>query len=323
MALGEDRGVPKPLEKPNSLSRLRSRPFMQRSAFAVFFALAGTTPVFAQQTPAPAIAQPGTAEHHPGKVIFVELVTPDLSAAEHFYSGLFGWTFRDFQVGQTGYTEAYLGGRMVAGMVQKAVPLGEPKHPSWLSFIAAKDIDAVEKNALQHGGKVLREAHDVPNRGRQAVLSDPQGAVFAVLASSSGDTPDELADPGEWIWSSLLTSDPDNGAAFYQDLFDYEVFESESPDNGEHLTLATENYARASANPMPGSKSNMHPHWLNYVRVEDAAATVQKAVALGGRVLLPPRIDRHGGKVAIVADPSGAPFGLMEWSETQGEGAAK
>jgi predicted enzyme related to lactoylglutathione lyase len=296
---------------------------MLRSAFAVFFALAGAAPVFADQAPAPAIAQPGAAEHHPGKVVFVELVTPDLSAAEHFYGGLFGWTFRDFQVGPTGYSEAYLDGRMVAGMVQKTVPLGEPKRPSWLTFIAAKDVDAVEKIALRHGGKVLREAHDIPNRGRQAVLSDPQGAVFAVLASSSGDTPDELADPGEWIWSSLLTSDPDNGAAFYQDLFDYEVFEADSPDKGEHLTLATENYARASANPLPGGNPNMHPHWLNYIRVEDAAATAQKVVAMGGRVLLAPRTDRHGGKIAIVADPSGAPFGLMEWSQTQGEGTAK
>jgi predicted enzyme related to lactoylglutathione lyase len=39
-------------------------------------------------------------------------------------------------------------------------------------------------------------------------------------------------------------------------------------------------------------------------------------VTLGGRVLVEPHADRHGGKIAIVADPSGAVFGLMEWSDT-------
>ena len=57
-----------------------------------------------------------------------------------------------------------------------------------------------------------------------------------------------------------------------------------------------------------------HPHWLNYIRVEDAVKMTAKVVALGGRVLVEPRVDRHGGKVAVVADPLGAPFGLLEWT---------
>jgi len=31
-------------------------------------------------------------------------------------------------------------------------------------------------------------------------------------------------------------------------------------------------------------------------------------------VLVEPHADRHGGKVAVIADPTGAPVGLMEWS---------
>jgi uncharacterized protein len=45
------------------------------------------------------VTESSTKEQHVGKVIFVELVTPDLAAAEHLYGGLFAWTFRDFQVG--------------------------------------------------------------------------------------------------------------------------------------------------------------------------------------------------------------------------------
>ena len=42
-----------------------------------------------------------------------------------------------------------------------------------------------------------------------------------------------------------------------------------------------------------------------------------KLVALGVRVLVEPRVDHHGGKVAVVADPLGAPFGLLEWADTE------
>ena len=80
---------------------------------------------------------------------------------------------------------------------------------------------------------------------------------------------------------------------------------------------ATDNYARASANSIPANRANAHPHWLNFVRVDDATAMSAKVLALGGRVLVQPRIDRHGGMVAIVADPNGTPFGLLEWPETE------
>jgi predicted enzyme related to lactoylglutathione lyase len=67
----------------------------------------------------------------------------------------------------------------------------------------------------------------------------------------------------------------------------------------------------------------MHPHWLNFVRVEDAVKMTAKTVALGGRVLVEPRLDRHGGKVAVVADPLGAPFGLLEWPDTESKEVTK
>jgi hypothetical protein len=59
------------------------------------------------------------------------------------------------------------------------------------------------------------------------------------------------------------------------------------------------------------------------VRVTDAGAAAAKAVALGGRVLVKPHLDRHGGKAAVIADPTGAPVGLMEWSDNDGKGEAK
>jgi len=287
-----------------------------RSVVALALGVTAAMPAIAASVQVPALVQPANQEHHIGKVIFVELVTPDLVSAERFYSGLFGWTFPAPQTDGAQYAQAYLNGYPVAGLVQKSVPSNEHRQSAWLSFIATSDVDATKATAVQHGAKVLIEPRDVPNRGRQAVFADPQGAVFAVLASSSGDPVDVLPEPGEWIWSSLISSDPDNGAAFYQALFNYEIYELPANPGMEHLMLASENFARASANSMPSSGPNRHSHWLNFVRVTDAVAMTAKVTALGGHVLVEPRMDRHGGKVAIVSDPAGAPFGLLEWSGT-------
>ncbi len=309
--------------RPRRMQPNRARHFFKQGLLAALLGVAGAVPVMSSPLQLPALVEPASQEHHVGKVIFVELVTPDLAAAKQFYAGLFGWTFRDIQAGGTEYAEASLDGHPVAGLIHRDVPAGKHRQPAWLNFIAVSDVDAAKEIGLQHGAKVLFEPHSIPNRGREAVFADPQGAIFAVLASSSGDPPDVLAAPGEWIWSSLITSDPDTDAAFYQTIFDYEVFELPADDGAQHLMLASDNYARASANTLPANRPNIHPHWLNFVRVEDAVKMTAKLVALGGRVLVEPRVDRDGGKVAVVADPLGAPFGLLEWPATESKEVTK
>ena len=92
----------------------------------------------------------------------------------------------------------------------------------------------------------------------------------------------------------------------------------------QHLLLASDNYARASVNTLPANRPKAHPHWLNYVRVEDAVKMTAKVVALGGRVLVEPRIDRHGGKVSGGRRPSWEqPFGLLEWPDTESKEVPK
>jgi predicted enzyme related to lactoylglutathione lyase len=264
----------------------------------------------------PALNSPPSAEHHAGKMIWADLVTPDLAAAEKFYGGLFGWTFQPIHAGDTNYAVAMLDGRPIGGLVQKAIPAGQHQQSAWLTFLAANDVDGVKKLAVSHGAKVLSDIKSYPMRGRQCVLSDPEGAVFALLASSSGDTPDYLPATGDWIWSSLHAKDAGAEAAFYQNLLGYDVFDLPSDDGLEHLILSTDDYARASANDLEQGSARRHSHWLNFVRVENAAQSAAKAVTMGGRVLVEPRVDRHGGMLAVIADPAGAPVGLMEWSES-------
>jgi uncharacterized protein len=297
------------------------RLFAMLVAAAVSFG-SGIAPALAAPLRLPPIVRPASQEHHPGKVIFQELVTPDIAAAKRFYGGLFGWSFREIETGGIRYAEALMDGRSVAGLMQKEIPAGQHRIPAWLTFIAVRDVDAAAKTAATNGAKILLEPRMIPERGKEAVFLDPQGAVFAVLASGTGDPADLLADYGGWVWSSLAVPDADKDADFYQKVFGYEVFELPSdPSGGQHLLLASENYARASVNQLPAG-SNRHPHWLNYIRVKDAGVTAAKAVTLGGRVLVEPRPDRHGGKLAIIADPQGAALGIMEW-RAQGEEVVK
>ena len=264
----------------------------------------------------PALNSPSSDEHHPGKMVWADLITPDLAAAEKFYGGLFGWTFQRVRAGDLDYAVVTLDGRPIGGLVGKTIPAGQRQQSAWLTFFATNDIDAGKKVAVSHGAKVLADIKSYPMRGRQCVLSDPEGAVFALLASGSGDTPDYLPATGDWIWTSLHAKDAGVEAAFYQNLLGYDVFDLPSDDGLEHLILSTDDYARASANDLARGSARRHSHWLNFVRVDNAAETAAKVAAMGGRVLVQPRVDRHGGMLAVFADPAGAPFGVMEWSES-------
>ena len=117
-------------------------------------------------------------------------------------------------------------------------------------------------------------------------------------------------------------------------MFGYDVFDLPEAQDARHLILASENYSRASVNPIPPAWTAATPRWLNFIRVDDATATSARVTALGGRVVQPPRVDRQGGKIAVMADPAGhgidveesrlgAAFGLMEWPEDAPAGTVK
>lgn len=284
------------------------------AALLAVAAVAQTASAAPQSFELPPLMQPPAPEH-PGKLIWAELVTPDLAAAERFYGGIFGWTFHDIRAGEKTYAIAKLGDAPVAGLVQKPFERDSQRQPVWLPFLSVTNVQEAGQRIVDHGGKELKPPRAYRQRGKQAIYADPQGAVFAVLNSHSGDPPDVVAAPGEWIWGAVMTRDPESDAAFYQDVFGYEVFVLPSDARGEHLLLASENYARASVNPLPQA-NDLQPHWIGFVRVTDVPRAAEAAKTLGGSVLVEPHPSRHGGMVALLADPAGAPIGVMDWTET-------
>jgi predicted enzyme related to lactoylglutathione lyase len=268
--------------------------------------------VSTRATDLPPLVSPANPARLPGKMVFAALVTPDLLAAERFYTSLFDWQFQNAYVGERLFGEASFDGRTIAAIVQR--PVQDGKLPAWRSFLSTADLDKSVRSAVHNGASVLVDPHQLANVGRDALLADPQGAVFGLLESSSGDPPDILAAPGEWIWSSLVTTDPRQGAAFYEAVLGYDSFPLPDPQETRHFVLASETFARASVNPLPSSRP-VHPRWISYVRVSDMTEMVGKATSLGARVVVPAHQDRNGGTIALIADPAGALFGLLEWTD--------
>jgi len=53
--------------------------------------------------------------------------------------------------------------------------------PCWLPYFMVDDVDASAKKVTSLGGKVHMGPQDIPNVGRFATVSDPQGAMFYVF----------------------------------------------------------------------------------------------------------------------------------------------
>jgi predicted enzyme related to lactoylglutathione lyase len=129
-------------------------------------------------------AHPGAQlVNEPGTWSWTELLTTDTDGSKTFYGAVFGWT----PVTHTGpmgeYTEWQLGGRSVGGMMQKPpmVPAEVPNH--WAVYFAVADADAAVARIVELGGSVMLPPMDI-EPGRFAVVADPTGAAFNVIALS-------------------------------------------------------------------------------------------------------------------------------------------
>ena len=109
-----------------------------------------------------------------------ELMTTDTAKDGDFYTGLFGWGKDTQNFGPMEYTMFSNGGRPAGGMLQITPQMG-PIPPNWLVYFAVDDCDAKTRKAKELGGSVMKPPDDIPNIGRFSILTDPQGAAFALI----------------------------------------------------------------------------------------------------------------------------------------------
>lgn len=118
----------------------------------------------------------------PGALCWTELTTTDLKRAEAFYSQLFGWTLKHSSGAvPMEYTEFSVNGAPVGGMMPKPKEMPAEIPSYWMPYFQVTDVAASASKAKELGGKVMVGPHEIPGTGRFAILTDPQGAVFAVF----------------------------------------------------------------------------------------------------------------------------------------------
>lgn len=260
-----------------------------------------------------------TGEHFPGKFIWADLFTPDPAAAQAFYTGLFGWEATTVERTTKSGTHSYLvlanGGEPVAGVAGRPLRGPGTVQGRWVGYVSVPDVAKALAAATAGGGRVLFPAKDLPQRGTQAVLVDPEGAELGVLHSSAGDPGEYAPDPGDWTWAQLFARDPAAEGRFYASIAGLEVMPDTRSDRAGVFVLASGGYSRASVAPLP-PRPQARPGWLLFVRVADVKAAAAKATSLGGRVLVAPSDAPTDYWRAVIADPTGAVIGLVQLQES-------
>jgi predicted enzyme related to lactoylglutathione lyase len=202
----------------------------------------------------------------------------------------------------------------LCGMFQRERPKDREAQPRWFGYVSVDSVKQAQKEVTKLGGSVLAAPQKFPKRGEQAVFADPEGAVFGVMKSSSGDPEDFLAEPGDWVWIELLSRDARKAGEFYRAVAGYDVVENTTSPRPEDYVFVSEGYARAAALTMPKDRQHSDPNWLLFVRVKSLNDCITRVSELGGKVLLPADPKLFEGRLAVVTDPTGAAVGVMEWS---------
>jgi hypothetical protein len=120
----------------------------------------------------------------PGTPLPSELLTGDLTTACSFYHAVFGWTAEQPARADEAYTVWHRRGEPVAAALELDESAAETTPPHWRVAIATSDCDATARLCVALGGNV-RAAPAAAAPGRCALLEDPAGAVFSVVAARS------------------------------------------------------------------------------------------------------------------------------------------
>jgi hypothetical protein len=265
----------------------------------------------------------------PGVPCWVDTSQPDPEAAVDFYSGLFGWEFRDAMPPESEgkYFIARLRGGDVAAV--GSIPEGAPPMAMWNTYVWVESADQTASKVLDAGGKALMDPFDVMDAGRMAVFADPEGAAFCVWQAKENKGARIVNEAGSLNFNDLNTRDPEGAKSFYGSVFGWRTLGLAGgftmwtlPGYGDYLEQSDPGLRErmadtgapagfedvvASLNPIAGDQPQIPPHWGVTFAVDNADATAEKATALGGQVVVPP-FDAPWVRMTVITDPQGATF---------------
>ncbi|MGZ5337203.1 MAG: VOC family protein [Solirubrobacterales bacterium] len=257
------------------------------------------------------------SEYKPGEFCWVDLGTSDVDAAAGFYGELLGWKHEVLEAAEEmgGYGFFLRDGKQVAGIG----PLpDEGTPPAWSSYVMVADADETLDKVKEAGGNVLMGPIDLPaEAGRMAVCQDTAGAFFSIIEQNQHKGAELVNEPGSWTWNQLATRDIDGAKDFYGKVFGWELEQAEGapPDSPFFIwQVDGQKWEEGLAGAMTiGSDmpADAPPNWQVYFAVEDADAAIEKTKGAGGALFFGPQTIPVG-KLAVLSDPQGAVFAIIE-----------
>ncbi|ALC04662.1 lactoylglutathione lyase-like protein [Corynebacterium deserti GIMN1.010] len=257
-------------------------------------------------------------EAMPGMPYWIDLSTSNIAKSSHFYENVLGWDITEVN---DGYRMARLQGLPVAGLIDQR---GEASIPdTWITYFLSFDLDETSKKIAELGGRVLAEPTDV-HLGRMALAVDTAGALFGVIEPGSEESFVAAGEPGTPVWHELTTvAKYGEAVEFYEQLFTWttSTLDSKAGDDFHYTTALVDGAAFAGIFDAKGHFPAQVPSfWQSYVGVLNADDAVAKAKEFGGDVIREPW-DSEFGRMALIADTTGATLTVCEVAEYVEEGA--
>jgi len=262
----------------------------------------------------------------------VDTSQPDPEAAAAFYSGLFGWEVEDAMPpgSEAKYLIARLRGGPVAAISSQTDHASGPAN--WHTYVSVDSADEAAARVREAGGDVVTEPFDVFDAGRMAVFTDREGAGFCVWQANVHRGALVVNEHGAVNFNVLATRDVENATAFYGAVFGWGTFDLPAgkawtlPGYGDYLEQLTPGLRARTAefgvpgfedvvaafNPVPADDTATAPHWSVTFGSDDADATAERAVSLGGEVVVPP-FDGPFVRMTVLRDPQGATFAASQF----------
>jgi predicted enzyme related to lactoylglutathione lyase len=240
-------------------------------------------------------------------------MTNDPLAARRFYSVVIGWEIDEFAPANSAMDY-----RMISannGMVGGVFTLTEDMckngaSPCWMIYIGVDDVDESVQAMVSAGGTALMAAFDIPNVGRIAMVSDPQGAPMYVMrgASEEMSTACDPDRPGHGAWHELHAADGPKATEFYTAQFGWG--KSLGMDMGPMGIYQLFSIGGRDLGGIMTDPRFPRPAWLVYFRVDGIESAASRITAAGGQVIHGPMKVPGGGWIVNGLDPEGVMFAL-------------
>ncbi|QLG10104.1 VOC family protein [Deinococcus sp. D7000] len=259
--------------------------------------------MFQPQTSAPVMSSPIAA----GEPIWVDLDSPHPDQSRQFYTALFGWDYRiSEQFG--GHANAHVQGNKAAGISPMPPYSAREGRSAWTVYFASADLAADVGRVRHLGGRVLVGPMQIGDQGHMATCVDAGGATFGLWQDDQHGGFAAYDGPGRLVWAEVNTQDSAPAVSFYRQLLHADA--QPLPGADYHQLMHGETgFAGVSGNAQNWDAVGA-AGWMVYFSADDVDQTVQRAEQHGGQVLVAP-FDMEFGRMAVLADPLGAVFSVM------------